>query len=51
MPTSFGNISKEFLYQETKYSESYSFIFPMGKLFDVIFFFWWFQSMASGGRC
>lgn len=39
MPTSFGNVAKEFLYQKTKYSEPYSFISLMGGLLDIIFFF------------
>lgn len=39
MPTSFGNVAKEFLYQKTKYSEPYPFISLMGGLLDIIFFF------------
>lgn len=38
MPTSFGNVAKEFLYQKTKYSEPYPFISLMGGLLDIVFF-------------
>lgn len=48
MPTSFGNVAKEFLYQKTKYSEPYSFISLMGGLLDIIFFSGGFSQWQVG---